>query len=78
MIGLVGYARITNIALQKLEGYIKRINEEAKIKVRFVFINSKDINAGKTKYLGTYGVISGASSFIVGILNKDEKDALEF
>lgn len=69
---------IENIALQKLEGYIKRINEEAKIKVRFVFINSKDINAGKINNLGTYGVISGANSFIVGILDKDEKDALEF
>ena len=28
--------------------------------------------------LGTYGIISGARSFIVGILDKEEKNALEF
>lgn len=60
--------------LQKLIDYAAQINEKASIKVRFTFVNSNKLE-GK---LGTYGNISGAKSFVVGILHKDEKDATEF
>ncbi|HZK34087.1 MAG TPA: nitroreductase family protein, partial [Bacillota bacterium] len=63
--------------VQKLEDFIEQINKEANIKARFTLRTNKQ-NNGKAKKLGTYGMIAGASSFIVGILDKDEKDAVEF
>ncbi len=66
--------------LKKLNDYIAKINNEIKIKARFIIISNRDSNiTGKTsEKLGTYGVISGANLFIVGILDKDDKRALEF
>jgi nitroreductase len=69
---------IENITLQKLINYVAKINEEAKIRARFTIVNNNDINSKSINKLGTYGFISGARSFIVGILDKEEKDALEF
>lgn len=63
--------------IQKLEEYISKTNEEAKIKVRFILTNNNNIAAGKGEKLGTYGVISGANAFIIGVLYTNE-DALEF
>lgn len=63
--------------LEKLRGFIEEINKEANIKARFT-LPTNDKEDGKAKKLGTYGVISGANSFIVGILDKDEKDLVEF
>jgi hypothetical protein len=57
-----------------LTDFIEKTKVEAKIRVQFKLINTNDI-AGK---LGTYGIISDAKSFIVGILDKEEKDAVEF
>ena len=68
---------IESATRQKLEDYIAKISIDTKIKVRFVLTSNQNVS-GETKKLGTYGVISGARSFIVGILNKDEKDAVEF
>ena len=65
-------------ALQKLADYIKEINEAASIKARFIFANNQDLDGGTRKKLGTYGVISGARSCIIGIMDKEERDALEF
>lgn len=65
---------VEKITLQKLIDYAAQINEKAKIKVRFTLVNNNSLE-GK---LGTYGNISGAKSFIAGILHKDEKDATEF
>lgn len=62
----------------KLKKYIEKINEETKIGARFKFTNSNSKENNTEKKLGTYGVISGANSYIVGILNKEEKDAVEF
>lgn len=64
--------------LQNLNGYIEKINLEAKIKARFAVANSKNNDGETAKKLGTYGFIKGASYFIVGILDKSEKDALQF
>jgi len=44
----------------------------------FTLVSNNDINGKSVNKLGTYGFISGARSFIVGILDKQEKDALEF
>ena len=69
---------IESSTLKKLKDYITKINEETKIKAKVIFIQSKDTDGSKVMKLGTYGIISGANSFIVGILDKEEKDALEF
>ena len=69
---------IENITLQKLIDYIGKTNEEVKIKVRFILVNNNDIDGRSENKLGTYGFISGARSFIVGIMDKQEKNALEF
>lgn len=69
---------IESIVLKKLNDYIEDINEETKIKARFVLATKNDIDGRTTKKLGTYGVISGANLFIVGILDKEEKNVLEF
>ena len=64
--------------LQKLNDYMSKINSEAGIKARFVLAHSRDGDSESAKKLGTYGFIKGASCFIVGILDKNEKDALQF
>lgn len=69
---------IDKFILQKLQDYIEEINNETKIKARFIIINNGNVIGNTAKKLGTYGVISGANSFIIGILDKDEKDALAF
>lgn len=68
---------IDKVKVQKLKDYIEHINKEGNIKARFTLTTSVEGGKG-TKKLGTYGIISGASSFIIGILDKDEKDAVEF
>jgi len=69
---------IESITFNKLTDYITKINDETKLRVRFILTQSNDNDVTKAKKLGTYGVISGANSFIIGILDKEEKDALEF
>ena len=71
------HKEIEPIKLEKLRDYIEHINRESKIKARFILTTNKGDNK-EAKKLGTYGIISGANSFIVGILDKDEKDSLEF
>ena len=71
------YKEIEPIKLEKLRDYIEHINRESKIKARFILTTNKGDNK-EAKKLGTYGIISGANSFIVSILDKDEKDSLEF
>jgi hypothetical protein len=70
--------KIESITLQKLKDFISEINKQSKIKARYVIADNTDPDSGKTVKLGTYGVISGANTFIVGIIDKDEKDAAEF
>ncbi len=61
--------------LEKIEAYIESINKETKIKARFIL--AKDMGSGERK-LGTYGVISGAHTYIVGLVDKSESDAATF
>lgn len=68
---------IEGSVIQKLNEYIKKINEEAKIDVRFVLTNNNRQDGNKAVKLGTYGVISGANSYILGILGNKGEDVLE-
>jgi nitroreductase len=68
---------IESETLQKLKDFIAEINKEVNIKARFTVINN-DINNKGSKKLGTYGVISGADTYIIGILDKDDNNAFEF
>lgn len=70
--------KIDSERLQKLNDYISKINSEAKIKARFTLAYSEDTGSEAGKKLGTYGFIKGSNCFIVGVLDKDEKDALKF
>jgi nitroreductase len=63
--------------LQRLEEFIEEINRQAKIRARFT-LTTNNREDGKAKRLGTYGTIAGAKTYIVGILDKDEKDSVEF
>lgn len=69
---------IDSVTLEKLEDYLVKINNEATIKGRFIITNNNSSEDNKTKKLGTYGVISGANSYIIGILGSKMEDALEF
>ena len=63
--------------VEKLKDYIEEINNKTEISARFIFVKKNNSNGAPEK-LGTYGVISGANSFIVGIINKNEKNSLRF
>ena len=64
--------------LGKLNETIDSINQEASIKVQFSIAGKDDSNSNDKKKMGTYGVISGATTFIIGILDKSETNAVEF
>ena len=70
--------QIDSELLRKLNETIDSINQEASIKVKFFIAGKGDSNSSDNKKMGTYGVISGANSFIIGILDKSETDAVEF
>jgi len=64
--------------IQKLNNYIEEINFESKDKARFKIINKNNKSNNSSQKIGTYGVISGANSYIVGIINNDNQDAVAF
>ena len=64
--------------VRKLEAFISDTNSSIDIKARFLLATRKIEDNNKTEKLGTYGFISGAKSFIVGILDKEEKKAEYF
>ncbi|MHB1152208.1 MAG: nitroreductase family protein [Eubacteriales bacterium] len=64
-------------AEKKLSDYIDEINQETEIKARFIYIANRP-DCGAPAKLGTYGMISGAVSFIAGICDVDEKDFAQF
>ncbi|MGB7595677.1 MAG: nitroreductase family protein [Erysipelotrichaceae bacterium] len=70
--------KIDTNSLQTLKKFISEINKQSKIKARYVIADNADTKKGTAVKLGTYGVISGADMFIVGIIDKDEKDTAEF
>jgi len=64
-----------NALLVRLEGYLAETAAGAGIKARFALMRG---NGGMSGKLGTYGFISGASVYIAGILDREEKDAARF
>ncbi|HKM05325.1 MAG TPA: nitroreductase family protein [Lachnospiraceae bacterium] len=60
----------------KLINYMETLNNTTKIGARFVVTN--DNSKEEEQKLGTYGVIKGAKTFIVGIMDKKEENAVEF
>ncbi len=65
-------------ALKTLSDFIDEINKEAKSKVRFMLTGKQSNHDDSAEKLGTYGVISGANIYIIGVVNKTEKDEVEF
>ncbi|MBK5211255.1 MAG: nitroreductase [Coriobacteriia bacterium] len=62
----------------KLEDYVKLSNAQSSDKARFVLVDIEEMAEGPGKKLGTYGMIAGARSFIVGVVSKENKDELAF
>lgn len=73
---------IEESVLVKLKSYIEEINQESNnsntsnTNARFLIINKTTSEKGEK--LGTYGVISGANTFIVGVINNEKYDAVRF
>jgi len=65
-------------AMNKLENYMEAINGEAKSKLRFLLTKKQGENSNTPEKLGTYGVITGAVHYIIGVTDKAEKDEVEF
>ncbi len=61
--------------LKKIESYLEAVNTETQIKARFIL--AQGIGSGEKK-LGTYGVISGANTYVIGLVDKSESDAATF
>jgi len=66
---------IMDSTLKELSDYLASLNLEAKIKARFLVTSTTETSGKK---MGTYGIISGASTFIIGMLDKEENDASAF
>ena len=64
--------------VKKLEEFISDINSSIEIKARFMLAAREIKDNKKTEKLGTYGIISGAESFIVGIMDRQEKKVEAF
>lgn len=69
--------RTDEAAFKKLEEYIDKVNGEAKTKLRFL-LTDRRVDSGSPEKLGTYGIISGAERYIIGVLDKDDRDEVEF
>jgi hypothetical protein len=70
---------IEESVLFKLKSYIEEINHEcnnSNTNARFLIINKTASEKGEK--LGTYGVIYGANTFIVGVINNEKYDAVRF
>ncbi len=64
--------------LEKLNERLRAINAATTIKARFVISEMKDTDGNAVKKLGTYGVITGAKTYLVGIIDQSETDAVQF
>jgi nitroreductase len=65
-------------AFRKLSDFLNEMNETAQETARFMFVQNQKQKNGASQKLGTYGMISGANCFIVGICPKQSTDALAF
>jgi len=64
--------------LKKMEAYLKEVNETIKINAHFEIATQKGSDGTTGHKLGTYGMIVGAHTFLVGIIDKNEKDTVTF
>ncbi|MHB1276002.1 MAG: nitroreductase family protein [Candidatus Humimicrobiaceae bacterium] len=64
--------------VQKIDSFITNMNSAIDIKTRFLLVKRGVKESNKAERLGTYGFISGASSFIVGVIDRDEKKVEAF
>ena len=71
-------AEIETEKLNQLNDYILKINADVNSNIRFLLSRTHGTDTGTAKKLGTYGVIKGANTFIVGITEHDKDNALEF
>ncbi|MEI7667620.1 MAG: nitroreductase family protein [Erysipelotrichaceae bacterium] len=68
---------IASDLIDQMKSFISILNEEANSKIRFSLMSTQQSgNEAKVK-LGSYGVISGAHTYIVAITHETEGDALE-
>lgn len=64
--------------LNAFESEMMRIQEEMPIKAKFHLMHTQDQKGETNKKIGTYGVISGASTYIVATMDQEETDAVTF
>ncbi len=64
-------------SILKVEEKIETLNQEAKSKIRFALVSSLNSDRNSKVKLGTYGVMSGAHTFIVAIQDIQKGDPLE-
>lgn len=64
--------------LKTFEREMKRIQEELPIKANFHLMHTHDQQGEANKKIGTYGVITGATTYIVATLDQTETDAVAF
>ena len=62
---------------KKLCDYIESINKGIRINARFIFVTNNAGDETPVK-LGTYGMIAGATNFIIGICDKSEQSHVDF
>jgi nitroreductase len=65
-------------AFQKLSDYLAESDAEAKASARFLLVQNKEKDNETPQKLGTYGMVTGANHFIVGICQKQEINELVF
>lgn len=69
---------IPQTLLQSFENGMLRIQEEIPIKANFHLMHTQETQGEANQKIGTYGVISGATTYIVAILDTSENDAVTF
>ncbi|MFA0814597.1 MAG: nitroreductase family protein [Anaerofustis sp.] len=69
---------VDSAALQKLTDAISEINASERVKGRFLLAQKNDTDPEKAQKLGTYGVIAGATSYLVGTADKSDQDPVTF
>jgi hypothetical protein len=70
------HCKLDKAVLSRLKEAIIQANEQIKCKGRITLIEGTD-GGGIPQKLGTYGFISGAELFLVGIVDKEDNNALE-
>lgn len=66
---------INTETVQKLAGFIEEINQKKEFNGRFELLLNCSQQQEEKRKLGTYGVISGADSFLVAVVHENEKNA---